>query len=91
MHTGAATYVTITGTQLICLNPCNLNAIFVGQMTGSGSITVYDAATSVTTPIMVAGFSVAQSTSYTLQFPAKNGLYVTVSAGVTITATVGFS
>lgn len=90
IHNSSASYENISGTQLICPNPCALGGIFVGIITGAGSITVYDQASSIASGAAVSAFSVAQSTWYPLPFQMQQGLYVVVT-GVTLTATVGFS
>lgn len=81
-----ASYVNISGTQLISPSPVALGGIFVNQ--GSGSIIAYDQGSSVTAGVIVGPMSLAPSTWYPLPFQTSKGLFIAVTA---CTITVGFS
>lgn len=77
----AGTYVRLSGTVMVCPNPCSLIGIFIQTATGA-AVSIMDGSNTV------AVFAAAAVSYYPLPFNCLTNCSVTASG--TITATLGF-
>lgn len=78
-------YQQISATTIVQTVPCQLLGIFVSAASATPTITVYDAATAVTTTKVIDTFTPVAATFYRLPVGLGTGLYVVISGTVSCT------